>query len=97
MAKTKIMPLGARILVQRQEAKASKGKILLPESAQQKQKQGKVMAVGPGKVDDQGKKHPMDLKVGDEILFSYYAGTEYKVENQEFLLLNEEDVLAVLN
>jgi chaperonin GroES len=97
MAKTKIKPLGSRILVQRQEAETSKGGILLPESAQQKPKQGVVMAVGPGKVDDQGKHHPVELKVGDEILFSSYAGTEYKAETQEFLLLNEEDVLAVLN
>jgi chaperonin GroES len=97
MAKKKIMPLGSRILIQRQEAKTSKGGILLPESAQQKPKQGKVMAVGPGRVDEKGKKHPIELKIGDEILFSSYAGTEYKADDQEFLLLNEEDVLAVLN
>jgi chaperonin GroES len=89
------MPLGSRILVQRQEAQTSKGGILLPESAQQKQKRGTVMAIGPGRVDDQGKAHPIELKVGDEIVFPAYAGTEYKVEAQEFLLLNEEDVLAV--
>ncbi len=97
MAKTKIMPLGSRILVKRLEAKTSKGGILLPESAQQKPKQGTVMAVGPGRVDEKGKNHPVELKVGDEILFSSYAGTEYKADTQEFLLLNEDDVLAVLN
>lgn len=97
MAKTKIKPLGSRILVQRQEAKTSKGGILLPESAQQKPKQGTVLAVGPGKVDEKGKKQAVELKIGDEILFSSYAGTEYKADDQEFLLLNEEDVLAVLN
>jgi len=97
MAKTKIKPLGSRIVVQRQEAISSKGGILLPESAQQKPKQGKVVAVGPGKLDDHGKHHPLLLKEGDEILFSSYAGTEYKSDGIEFLLLNEEDVLAVLN
>ena len=97
MAKTKIKPLGSRILVERQEAMTSKGGILLPESAQQKPKQGIVLAVGPGKTDDQGKHHPVELNVGDEILFSSYAGTEYKSDTQEFLLLNEDDVLAVLN
>jgi len=93
----KIKPLGSRILVQRQEAKTTKGGILLPESAQQKPKQGTVLAVGPGKVDDHGKHVAVELKVGDEILFSSYAGTEYKSDAQEFILLNEEDVLAVLN
>jgi chaperonin GroES len=97
MGKAKIKPLGSRILVQRQQATTSKGGILLPESAQQKPKQGKVVAVGPGKTDDHGKHHPIALKEGDEILFSSYAGTEYKTDAQEFLLLNEEDVLAVFN
>ena len=95
MGTTKIMPLGSRVLVQRQEAATTKGGILLPESAQQKQKRGTVMAIGPGKVDDQGKSHPVELKIGDEIIFSSYAGTEYKLEDEEFLLLNEEDILAV--
>jgi chaperonin GroES len=97
MAHRKIKPLGSRVVVQRLEAKTSKGGILLPESAQQKPKQGKVLAVGPGSVDDKGKKRAVELNIGDEVLFSSYSGTEYKVDDQEFLLLNEEDVLAVLN
>jgi chaperonin GroES len=92
----KIHPLGNRIVVKRKEAKATKGGILLPETAKEKPKQGEVIAVGPGKVDEKGKKLPLDLKVGDEILFSSYAGTEYKADEVEYLILSEEDVLAVL-
>lgn len=91
----KIKPLGNRIVVKRQEAKTTKGGILLPETAQEKPRQGVVMAVGPGKVDGKGKTHPLDVKVGDEILFSSYAGTEYKAGDVDYLILSEEDVLAV--
>jgi len=93
----KIKPLSNRILVQRQEAKTAKGSILLPESAQEKPKQGKVIGVGPGKTDANGKTHPVEVKVGDQILFSSYSGVEYKANDEEFLILSEEDVLAVLN
>ena len=92
----KIKPLGNRVVVQRQEAHVSKGGILLPESAQEKPKQGKVLAVGPGKTDDHGRHHPVDLKVGDQVLFSSYAGTEYKADGQELLVLAEDDILAVV-
>ncbi len=92
----KIKPLGNRIVVKRQEAKTSKGGILLPEAAQEKPRQGKVVAVGPGKVDEKGKSHALEVKVGDEILFSSYSGTEYKADNEDYLILSEEDVLAVL-
>jgi chaperonin GroES len=91
----KIKPLGNRIVIQRQEAKTTKGGIILPEAAQEKPRQGKVVAVGPGKVDEKGKNHRMDVKVGDEILFSSYAGTEYKADGADYLILSEEDVLAV--
>lgn len=93
----KIKPLGNRILVQRQEAKTSKGGIILPESAQEKPKQGKVVGVGPGKTNAKGKTHPVEVKVGDQILFSSYGGVEYKMNDEEFLILSAEDVLAVLN
>lgn len=92
----KIKPLGSRIVVKRQEAKTTKGGILLPETAQEKPRQGTVVAVGPGKIDDKGKSHPLDLKVGDEILFSSYSGTEYKADEVDYLILSEEDVLAIL-
>lgn len=91
----KIKPLANRILVKREEARTTKGGILLPETAQEKPRQGKVVAVGPGKMDEKGKNQPIDLKVGDQIFFSSYSGTEYKVGDQEYLILNEEDVLAV--
>lgn len=97
MSTQKIKPLGNRIVVRRKEAKATKGGILLPEAAQEKPRQGEVMAVGPGKVDEKGKTQGVELKVGQEILFSSYAGTEYKTDDGEFLILSEDDVLAVLN
>ena len=91
----KIKPLGNRIVVKRQEAKTTKGGILLPETAQEKPRQGVVVAVGPGKADEKGKNRPLDVKVGDEVLFSSYSGTEYKLAEEDFLILSEEDVLAV--
>ncbi len=93
----KIKPLGSRIVIERNEATSTKGGILLPESAKEKPRQGTVVAVGPGKVDEKGKNQPLDLKVGDQILFSSYSGTEYKNERADYLILNEEDVLAILN
>ena len=92
----KIKPLGNRIVIERTEAVKTKGGILLPESAKEKPRQGKVVAVGPGLVDDKGKLHPMELKTGDQVLFSSYAGTEYKAGDQELLILSEDDVLAVM-
>lgn len=96
-AKQKINPMGNRVVVQREDAKATKGGILLPESVQKKPREGTVIAVGPGKTDEKGKVQRMDVKVGDKILFSSYGGTEYKVDDAEYLILSEEDVLAVFN
>jgi chaperonin GroES len=92
----KIKPLGNRIAVQRHEAKTTKGGIILPEAAQKKPAQGTVVAVGCGNTDDKGKCHPLDVKVGDEVLFSSYGGTEYKTDDAEYLILSEEDVLAIV-
>lgn len=96
----KVKPLGNRVLIQRSKAQASKGGILLPDSAQEKPKEGVVVAVGPGKCDDQGKCEPLNVKVGDRILFSSYAGTEVKnLESnatEEFLILSEDDILGIL-
>ncbi len=97
MPKKKIKPLGNRIVVERKETLATKGGILLPESAKEKPRQGTVVAVGPGKVDEKGKTHPLDLKVGDTVLFSSYGGTEYKEDLTDYLILAEEDVLAIVN
>lgn len=96
---TQVRPLGNRVLVKRFEAKKSKGGIILPGSAQEKPKEGEVMAVGPGKMDENGKVHEMTLKVGDKVLFSSYAGTEIKLEETEaeYLIMSEEDIFGVLS
>lgn len=91
----KIKPLKNRVVVKRQEAQTSKGGILLPETAKEKPRQGVVVAVGPGEIDDKGKLRPLSVKVGDEVLFSSYSGTEYKAGETDYLILSEEDVLAV--
>jgi len=92
----KIRPLGNRVLIQRSKAPTTKGGILLPDSAQEKPKEGIVIAIGPGKVDEHGHKESMSLKVGDRVLFSSYSGTEVKGDNEEMLILSEDDVLGVL-
>lgn len=94
---SKLKPLGNRIVVKPQEAKTMKGGILLPETAQEKKRQGTVVAVGPGKVDEKGQSQAMELRVGDEVLYSPYGGTEYKTDDTNYLILSEEDVLAVIN
>lgn len=91
-----IRPLGNRVLIKRSKAPTTKGGILLPDSAQEKPKEGIVVAVGPGKIDENGTKEAMQLKVGDRILFSSYAGTEVKNDDEEMLILSEDDVLGVL-
>jgi chaperonin GroES len=93
-----IRPLGNRILVKRSQVKVSKGGILLPGSAQEKPKQGEVLAVGPGKSNEEGFIQPMHVKVGDCVLFSSYAGLEVKTDEplEECLILSEEEVLGIL-
>jgi len=96
----KIKPLGNRILVQRSKAQTTKGGILLPDTAKEKPKEGVVVDVGPGKLNEEtGKREPVSLKAGDKVLFSSYAGTEVKnLENEqdELLILTEDDVLGIL-
>jgi len=94
----KIKPLGNRVLIKRSKPQASKGGILLPDTAQEKPKEGVVIAVGPGKIDDQGNQERMQLNVGDRILFSSYSGTEVKSQDEdgEYMILSEDDVLGVL-
>ena len=93
----KVRPLHDRILVKRldQEAK-SKGGIIIPDTAKEKPMEGQVVAVGNGKVSDDGTVTPLDVKKGDRILFGKYSGTEIKLEGDEHLIIREEDVLAVL-
>ena len=93
----KMVPLGDRILVQRMEAEArTKGGIVLPDTAKEKPKEGKVISVGPGRVLEDGSRSKMEVKKGDRILFSSYAGTEVKMDREEYLIMKEEDVLAIV-
>lgn len=93
----KIKPLQDRIIVQRVEEKTTtKGGIIIPDTAKEKPAEGKVVAVGPGKVADDGKKIPLEVKKGDRVLFGKYAGTEVQIEGEEYLIMREDDVLGII-
>lgn len=93
-----IQPLGNRVLIRRQNAKTTKGGILLPESAQEKQKIGEVVAVGPGKRDEEGNLIKMNISIGDKVVFGSYAGSEVKIDepDAQYLIMNEDEILGVL-
>ena len=93
----KIKPLGDRLVVERleQEEKTAGG-IIIPDSAKEKPKQGKVLAVGPGAKDEHGKRVPMDVEAGDIVLFTQWAGNEIKIDGKDFLVLKESDVIGVI-
>jgi chaperonin GroES len=94
----KIKPLNDRVLVKRmEEVQVTKGGILIPDTAKEKPIEGKVIAVGPGKMSEQGQRMALQLKEGDRVLFGKYAGTEIKMEGDEFLMMREEDILAVIS
>ena len=93
----KIRPLHDRILVERLEEKeVKKGGIIIPDTAKEKPQEGKVIAVGNGKVTEDGKKIPLDVKAGDKILFGKYSGTDIKIDGKEYLILREDEVLAIV-
>lgn len=93
-----IRPLQDRIIVKRlEEEEKTKGGIIIPDAAKEKPMQGEVVAAGKGKVGDDGKVNPLDVKVGDKILFGKYAGTEVKLDGEEYLIMREDDVLGVLS
>jgi chaperonin GroES len=95
--KVAIKPLEDRILVQANEAETTTASgIVIPDTAKEKPQEGTVLAVGPGRVDDSGKRVPVDVKVGDTVLYSKYGGTEVKYEGEEYLVLSARDVLAVI-
>lgn len=95
--KTKIQPLQDRLLVKRiDEEEEVQGGIIIPDAAKEKPQEGEVVAVGPGKVTDDGKRQDMELEPGDRILFAKYAGSEVKVEGNDFLIMREDDVLAIM-
>jgi chaperonin GroES len=93
----KVKPLHDRILVKRiEEGEQVVGGIIIPDTAKEKPQQGKVVAVGAGKIDDKGKRTPLDVKDGDKILFGKYSGQEIKLDGEEFLIMREDEVLGVI-
>ena len=93
----KIIPLRDRILIKRVgEEEKTKGGIIIPDTAKEKPIQGKVIAVGAGKLDEDGKRIPLDVKKGDRVLFSKYAGNEIKIEGEEHLIIREDDILGIV-
>ena len=92
-----VRPLRDRVVVKRLEEQEQKvGGIIIPDTAKEKPQQGKVVAVGSGRVNDEGKVIPLDVKAGDTVLFGKYSGTEIKIDGQEYLILREDEVLAVI-
>jgi chaperonin GroES len=93
----KIRPLQDRVIVKRlEEEEKTRGGIIIPDTAKEKPQEGKVIAVGKGKMTEEGKLIPLDVKVGDKILFGKYSGTEVKIEGEEHLIMKEEDILGVI-
>jgi chaperonin GroES len=93
----RIKPLQDRVIVKRIEGEeVTKGGIIIPDTAKEKPQEGKVVAVGPGKVTDEGKKIVLDVKEGDRVLFGKYAGTEIKIDGEEHLIMREDDILGII-
>ncbi|MBZ5498194.1 MAG: co-chaperone GroES [Acidobacteriia bacterium] len=93
----KVRPLHDRVLLKRfEEKEVVKGGIIIPDTAKEKPMEGEVIAVGPGKMLDDGKRSPLDVKAGDRVLFGKYAGTEIKIDDEEYVIMREEEILAVL-
>ena len=93
----KIRPLHDRVIVRRmEEERTSAGGIVIPDSATEKPAQGEIVAAGKGKINENGDVHPLDVKVGDKVLFGKYAGTEVKVEGEELLVMRDEDIMGVV-
>jgi chaperonin GroES len=97
MTKVKIQPLGDRVLVKPIEGKETKrGGIIIPDTAKEKPQEGEVVATGKGKTTEDGKTLPMDVKAGDRILYGKYSGSEVKIEDQEYLIMHQDDILGIL-
>jgi len=97
MAKLSFKPLGGRVLVEPiEQDEMTPGGIILPETAKEKPQEGKVLAVGPGDRDDEGKRIALDVKVGDKVLFAKYSGTEVKMDGKKLLILRESDILGTV-
>jgi chaperonin GroES len=94
---TKFTPLHDRILVRRiEEGETTRGGIIIPDSAKEKPQEGEVISVGKGKVSEEGKVHPLEVKEGDRILFGKYSGTEIKLDGEDYIIMREEEVLGVI-
>ena len=92
-----LRPLHDRLLVKRLEEKEQvQGSIIIPDTAKEKPEEAKVLAIGPGRITDDGKLQPLDIKVGDTVVFGKYAGTEVKIDGEDLLIIREDDVLGVL-
>jgi chaperonin GroES len=94
---TKLKPLGDRVVIQptpREEM--TKSGIVLPDTAKEKPQEGTIMAAGPGRLTDEGKREPMDVKQGDKVLYAKYAGTEFKVDGEDLLIVSQKDILAIV-
>jgi chaperonin GroES len=97
MAGVNVRPLGDRVLVQPlEEQEVKKGGIIIPDTAKEKPQEGKVVALGTGKVNDEGKKVDFTVKKGDRVLISKYGGTEIKIDGEQFLIMREEDILGII-
>jgi chaperonin GroES len=94
---TKLRPLGDRVVVRpSSREETTKSGIVIPDTAKEKPQRGAIIAVGEGRRDDDGKRIPMDVAVGNEVLFAKYAGTEFKLEDEDYLILSEKDILAIV-
>jgi len=94
---TKVRPLNDKVLIERAKAdEKTKGGIILPDASKEKPKEGKIVAVGQGRLSDQGERIPFQVKAGDKVLFKSYAGTDVKLDGKEYILMSEEEILAVI-
>ena len=96
MADVKIKPLGDRLIVKPIERETMKGGIIIPDTAKEKPMEGEVLAAGPGKLNEQGKRAPMDVKVGDKVLYGKYSGTEIKLDDETYLIIHQDEILGIL-
>ena len=95
--KTKLQPLGDRVVIKPLEREEmTRSGIVLPDTAKEKPQEGMVLAVGPGALNDEGKRNPMDVKEGQKVLFAKYAGTEFKLDDEEYLIVGQKDILAIV-
>ena len=96
MSDVKIKPLGDRLIVKPIERDTMKGGIIIPDTAKEKPMEGEVLAAGPGKLDNNGNRTPMDVKVGDKVLYGKYSGTEIKLDDETYLIIHQDEILGIL-